>query len=1443
MKKFVVILLVTSIMLTLATKVTLDVSSPNIIQVYAGADQSLCNNQDLIMTNLQATITGDVHDGDWITFGDGRFQPGNLLTVRYSVAQQNGVKYVPGTNDKALGFFRLMVISDAPVGGTPQQKVNDEVITSFQSPPPLFCSNNINISLNESCSQKVDATMLQPNPVQPYSNYIITLYDPKGNVIPDNVLTKDHVDKEITFKLGHLCTSNTCWGKFKVEDYFAPVFVCKNDTIFCNRSFSPDSLGFPIPVGAFIDTIIQQKYIVKNWDACSDVTLEYTDVTVKGECTDYADKVITRKWKASDAKGNISYCNEKIVIKRIGLSQVVFPRNFDGHDLPAFECGASYPTLSNGYPSTDTTGMPNLGACGNLQYSVNDVPFALCGNSYKIVRSWFVIEWCSAQSITKNQIIHIKDSVGPIFECVDSLRLQANGYECATSKTKLPAIINVDDCSIFTASYILKDQSGLDVGQFITVENNEAFVVGLPVGSYTLSYVLTDACGNATTCKTYLQVVDLAPPYPSCESQTKVSLDNNGKARLFATSLDDGSIDNCGVAGFKVRKMSDACSYGLQSGDYVDFCCAELGKKIMVALEVTDIHGNTNTCMVEVTVDDKLKPTITCPPNITLSCTDNYDLAHLDIFGKVVTDLNTVKNIVIQNHYHNGIVGKDGLAKDNCTVTVTEKYTTNIHCHTGQIFRTFIATDGQGLKDSCTQTITILNPDPFAENNITWPTHYYGNGCRSDQSDPSVTGKPTFSNTSCGNIAATYEDTPFYIADGACVKIIRLWTVVDWCQFDGVNTKGKWGPYTQIIKLHNTDKPVILSSCSDTTFCSYDNDCKKSIVTLTAIAEDSCTSTEDLVWNYSIDQDRNGTIDQSGSNSIVTIELPIGQHSITWLVSDQCGNTATCTRKFEIKDCKKPTPYCYSSLTLPLDQVDGSAVLWAKDINKGSYDNCNDTTQLIYTFGGDLPVSSMKNKQHYFKDKALSNIDAFLQGDAQLWLPDKNSSALHFDCSDIADGKVDTITLEMTVTDAIGNQDKCSVEVILQDNAKFCPDLIQSVSVGGHIATTYQKIPEDITVSITSPEVIGQVLVNTADGKYSMVDLPNHFEYTIKPSLNSDPTEGVTTLDLVYIQRHILNLEPITDPYKLIAADANASKSVSASDLVEIRKLIIGKSTQFPKGLPSWVFIPKNGGIPNPAAPHDYKTEIKTGILNQDTSQLDFVAVKIGDVNDSAIPFQNSDWSSRTVQKQKFALYYSLENDEDGSYLVFRSKLEGNIEGFQVFIDTYDEDFEIEDLQFEASMEYDYNIMDNKLSLLAYASPVVTIAKDEILFKVKISGNDQLSGVRLSQIKRSEGYFNDKILPITISLKNELLSGFDFKLATNPVTENLYIVLNTTLEEAQLNYQITNISGISVATGSIEHYYQEEILLPLDHQLLPGVYYLTLRNNGIQKTTKFIKIK
>ena len=56
---------------------------------------------------------------------------------------------------------------------------------------------------------------------------------------------------------------------------------------------------------------------------------------------------------------------------------------------------------------------------------------------------------------------------------------------------------------------------------------------------------------------------------------------------------------------------------------------------------------------------------------------------------------------------------------------------------------------------------------------------------------------------------------------------------------------------------------------------------------------------------------------------------------------------------------------------------------------------------------------------------------------------------------------------------------------------------------------------------------------------------------------------GVSTLDLVHIQRHILGIQSLNDPYNAIAADADNNGKISASDLTVIRKAILGISSSF----------------------------------------------------------------------------------------------------------------------------------------------------------------------------------------------------------------------------------------------------------------------------------------
>ncbi|MBC7883911.1 MAG: T9SS type A sorting domain-containing protein [Saprospiraceae bacterium] len=1423
--------------------------APSVIYVFAGNDTYTCVNQSLQISSLNATITGDVTDGDWITLGDGRFLPGNVSTIRYSQA----VTYLPGTNDKILGSYKLMLISDAPVNN-PQAKVIDDVNISFQNAPPLICTNNLNISLNENCIQKVDVTMLQPNPQIPYSNYIITLTDSSGTIIPDNILTRVHIDKEISFKIGHQCTNNYCWGKFKVEDYFPPVLICRNDTILCTKSFEPDSLGFPFPISAYIDTIINGKYIVKNWDACSDVILEFKDILVKANCLRDEDKTISRKWKATDAKGNVSTCEELIVVKRMSLSGVVFPPHYDGTQKPAFECSDTFPKLPNGYPSPDTTGYPFVGHCLNLQYNMSDIKFDLCGKSYKIVRSWFVIDWCTSESMTRNQIILIKDNKGPKLICQDSIVIVASPYVCATENVPAIMPLSISDCSDYSVALHLTSTLGMPSDQFLKKINNTYHLSGLPVGHYFINYIATDLCNNSSTCKTLVKIIDQSVPYPVCDQTTKTALDANGKARIFAGTFDDGSSDNCGISGFRVRKMTDICGFGTQFGDYVDFCCAELGSTIMVALEVTDIHGLKNTCMVEVIVEDKIKPSITCPPNITLECTNSYDFNHLDEFGTVVTDPGQVRDINIHNYYHHGKVGIDGLASDNCGVTVSESYISNISCHTGTIIRKFIATDHFGRKDSCSQTITILNPFPFTGNDIMWPEHYYGNGCKSSQIHPDVTGKPIFKNTSCSTVAATYEDNAFYIADGACLKIIRSWTVVDWCQFTGTNNYGKWGPYIQIIKLHNTDRPYFTSTCKDTIFCSFDSDCNVGFVQLNQTAKDSCTDDSQLIWEFALDLFNDGTNDSVGYSAEFHGDLPIGQHLIKWSVADQCGNGNNCVQTFSITDCKKPSPYCITSLTLSLDQISGKVSIWAKDFDLGSFDNCIDSSGLLFTFDGAVPVDSLINIRHFFTGKGvLSTETNYNMGLAQIWIPESNTSGLQFDCTHIPNGINATIQLDMTVTDVSGNQDFCKVELVLQDNTNHCEDLITHGSITGNIITTNNKAVAGTRIEcIRVPESQQEhMVINDVNGNYIIDSLNLNADYLVKPTLNSAPLEGVSTIDLVMIQRHILGYSPFNNPYKLLAADVNGSKSVTASDLVDLRKLILGITNSFPKNRDSWIFVPKEFVFQDTLVPYDHDQTISVYNLSGLNTGNDFKGVKLGDVNESALGIVDQNEVVKNRNSHSFDIVIREENIEGEDVLTFRAGQDIKIDGLQLFLEAPElysltVDFKAKTNLFNNGFE---SFQDNdSYRFLGYSSNQVHLRENDLIawYKLNKKGTN-LKSITLDHFATSEIYSGNNVLPIRLRpgiFEDKLIQSY-FSLVNNPITSELRFKSNKRIENATFQITILNSTGTVMLNQNWQTTTEDEneYNMTVPDDMIPGVYFIQFAMGHKVETLKFIKIR
>jgi len=330
-------------------------------------------------------------------------------------------------------------------------------------------------------------------------------------------------------------------------------------------------------------------------------------------------------------------------------------------------------------------------------------------------------------------------------------------------------------------------------------------------------------------------------------------------------------------------------------------------------------------------------------------------------------------------------------------------------------------------------------------------------------------------------------------------------------------------------------------------------------------------------------------------NDFVIPELPYGTHKIKWIVEDGCGNEKVCEYTFVVKDCKAPTITCLNGLSvnlMPTKMISVGPQIFVQD----AYDNCSPYNLLVF------------------------GIRKANTGTGFPFNPDGTpQTSVVFDCSNLNFNLV-----EIWVMDLAGNADFCTTFIHVQDNAGVCSST--NAAVAGMLQTESGQGVEDVNVQIKVSTATGQPTYNATtssdqDGYFIQPNaLPVTSNTIIEPVKDNDPLNGVSTFDLVLINKHILGLQPLGSPYKMIAADANGNRSITTADMVELRKLILGIYTELPNNT-SWRFVDKNYVFPNPSNPfQDIFPETKE-IIDPQTHQMyeDFVGIKTGDVNGNAV--------------------------------------------------------------------------------------------------------------------------------------------------------------------------------------------------------------------------------
>ncbi len=1079
------------------------------------------------------------------------------------------------------------------------------------------------VSLGADCTAEVTVAMIGETSQCPNGQFTVYVYTLAGDTIPTSpIVTQAEIGMTLIASVRDNISGNSCWTYITVQDKMRPFLECEDVTLSCL-----DLLNYEGPVAT--DNCDDSPVVILINDVaeliCDPALPEYI-------------KRITRTYIARDASGNESLpCDMEILVERIDYSDITWPDSFVVINDTELHCDGIWADANNdGIPDPEDdgirpgTGVPSIdgtpiypdfiGFCNALT-TYEDVVFPTIGCVQKIMRVWTVREWhCTGETDTLYiQIIEIVDDEGPAITCPANFSHTTTGHFC-TASIWMPAALVSDNCSDFTTVTVAYP------GGF--ANTNGGFYAVLPVGANIITYTAYDQCYNSSSCTMTITVLDLTPPIAVCDEHTVVSLTlggQDGLTKVYASVFDDGSYDACGPVTFQARRMDSCIDFDwttegagideIPNGEVnsrdrgtvhrpkVPFACCDAGAgPIMIELEIRDASGNLNYCMVEVVVQDKIRPIIDCPSDITISCEYPLNVDDLSDFGNVVRDQHDVTQWCVYDPTNddanvNGFVcGTDGIAIDNCDVTITVNNIVNINnCGVGYIDRFWRAEDSNGF-DQCIQRITIKNFDPITYLAIDWPDDYHGLEC-AEGTDPEDLdypyNEPVINEDECDLVGVTYDDVVFPIVDGACFKILRTWKVIEWClyeQYGGIVNGINYWEHVQVIKVINQFGPEFLTDQPTIERCN-NFDCFGIQLELIQRAEDDCTPDALLQWSYAVDLNNDGTINQgpwSGLGAIINASdtYPLGYHRIIYSFEDRCGNRTVREQFLDLKSCKAPVPVCINGLSTDLMPVDtdgdgiedtGMITIWASDFDASSYHPCG------FPF-----VLSLA--------------------------PDINVQSLTFTCEHVGQGQV---PVNLYVTDALGNQAYCQTYIIIQDNMDICPEGGQLTgTITGNISTETSENVLDVEVEIAGSTLLP---INTnQSGTYTFPAMPVGGNYVINPGKNNDYKNGVSTLDLVEIQKHLLGIKDLPSPYKMLAADANNSESITAIDLIELRKLILGIYTELPNNS-SWRFVDKTYSFPDPYNPwmQDWPENHILNPLSLGMNHADFYGVKIGDVNNT----------------------------------------------------------------------------------------------------------------------------------------------------------------------------------------------------------------------------------
>lgn len=620
-------------------------------------------------------------------------------------------------------------------------------------------------------------------------------------------------------------------------------------------------------------------------------------------------------------------------------------------------------------------------------------------------------------------------------------------------------VVNSIDPTVINSEPFSYTLTGATTGSGSGSASGLAFNAGITMVTYTLD--------NFPTASSLLLVTVIDDQLPSISCPADVSI------------ASDAGI--CGAVVNYVVSISDNCPdpdiiqlTGLPSGSIFP------SGVTTNTFHVTDGSGNSTSCSFTVTVGDAQPPMITCPANITVNLDPGLcTRSNLSLGSPVTSD-----NCGVASTTNNGLSAYP-VGITNVTWTVTD-----INGLTATCIQTVTVIDNQNPVVTCPANINVNNAPGTCQAVVTFSSPIFSDNCP-DLLFEQTTGLPSGSSFPVGETTNTFIATD---ASGNTTSCAMTITVID-NEFPTVTCPAN-------INLLNT--PGVCGR----------------VITYSTPTTENCPG--------SVLQQTTGLA--SGST------FPIGTTINTFIITDASGNSSSCSFTITITDNELPTISCPANTTLNTDV--GVCGILISYVVSGD-DNCpgetiTQTTGLpsgsvfpvgvtINTFSitdasghsatCSFTITVIDNEYPVFNcpENILVNVPNGDQGatvNYTVTAEDNCPGESLLQIAGLPSGSffpLDTTTNTFVVTDASGNMDTCSFDVIIIDNPILCPnDTIVNAAVGvcsavvnGIDATTippgqdYDFELSGATTGSGSGDVSGTAFnVGVTTVMYTLTDLP-----------------------------------------------------------------------------------------------------------------------------------------------------------------------------------------------------------------------------------------------------------------------------------------------------------------------------------------------------------------